>query len=281
MSPDSSSSSHQSQSVTIAPAPHANDVKHTNGPWEHALGIHPKDEYEDHEVRTLLAQGMGSTSYGHEPPQFRLQNATASSSRSPLNSSAYISPTPSSYSHSSGRPATSSSSFSADDPSLSFPSSVHPSGRNSVDMLRHHSSTHFSNVGDHQGGGSGYGGGSSSLPHNRPHPAQPSSFQAHPDLYHQGGSGGQALAFQLELRKSLSEQPSYPRVDDGFVPTVYEEQTRIGTQASLSHPSIRAQVDHSRLSLNHVQQTPHSPAYGGPEGMPQSSSHRPTQYPHP
>lgn len=269
MSPQTSSSSHNSSSFVPNGASAYSDLRDSNRPWEQVEAA-PKGEYMEEDFDSVMASSVTSSSFdqGYGLTPSRVSSSAPSSSRSSINGAFFLSPTPSSLSQTPDRPTTSSSTFSRDDtfcyPTSNLIGNSHPS-----ETLRGLPSA----APYHHGTGSSFLGGDSALPHNRPHmyPSpqfQRESYQLQGQSMPQNGEYG--------MRKSASESNHFPTSLGSFPTSIYAQQ-HLRNQVHSNPPSIRLpSPGRTQAAPNYVQKSPSCPGYVGPEGTSQSSFHRPT-----
>lgn len=278
VSPQTSSSSHNSSSFVTNGVSSYADFKESNRSWEHIVVAAPKDEYMDKEYDAVMTSGIASSSYdqGYGLSPSRISSSAPSSSRSSINGAFYLSPTSSSLSQTPDKPTTSSSTFSRDD-SFGYPTSNLLGNGHTSEALRGLPSPAPANFSPsapyHHGTGTSFLGGDPPLPHNPPHTYQSPQFQR--EQYQPQGQSMMQNG-NYGMRKSASESNHFPTSLASYPSSTYAQQ-RLRTQVHSTPPSIRLPSPGRPQAVpNYVQKSPSCPGYVGPEGTSQSSFHRPT-----
>ncbi len=96
MSPQTSSSSHNSSSFVPNGASAYSDLRDSNRPWEQVEAA-PKGEYMEEDFDSVMASSVTSSSFdqGYGLTPSRVSSSAPSSSRSSINGAFFLSPTPS------------------------------------------------------------------------------------------------------------------------------------------------------------------------------------------
>lgn len=247
-SPRTSSSSPHSATLTMNSVAHSTDSDLAGGSWDHALTMPGHDDYSDRE--SMQASAMSSAASYSSEPHFRFDVAPQTSSRS--SSAMYMAQGGSgAYPHSSDRPATSSSSFSARDDTYNFPSSSMSPSHTSSGSMGNFASNSMAQQPHHHLDGSMNGADAHS----------PSA----PMLSHSSAPPNVAYS----LRRSITEPQHFPSYVDSFPPVPYAQQAHVLARQPqrLSSPSNRLPPARSLAPQD---------GYGGHEASVVSSPHRPS-----